>query len=86
MNKAMRTTAIIFGINMVLVLLMLVSQNAEESFISIGLLWIFGMIVQFILGVVFVFIEKLRPTGQGLLLGTLLSLVIGFSVCSVLIR
>ena len=82
----MRTTAIIFGINMVLVLLMLVSQNAEESFISIGLLWIFGMIVQFILGVVFVFIEKLRPTGQGLLLGTLLSLVIGFSVCSVLIR
>ncbi|NTS39602.1 hypothetical protein HRG84_01690 [Flavisolibacter sp. BT320] len=86
MNKAMRTTAIVFGINMVLVVLMLLGQNTEGTFISIGLLWIFGMIVQFMLGVVFVFIERLRPTGQGLLLGTLLSLVIGFSVCSALIR
>jgi hypothetical protein len=86
MSKALKIGLICFALNMAFVVLLVILQNSEDGFISIGLLWLFLLGVQFITGIALLFRERNREWGKGILLGALLGLVIGFSVCSTAIR
>ena len=80
MSKALKTALLCLVANMLVVVLM-VSQSSDYL-IGVGLLWLMSLVVQIILGLVFAFQEKRQDLGKGLLLGSVLSILIGYSVCS----
>jgi hypothetical protein len=86
MSKTLKIALICFATNLLFVALLIALQNREGSFISIGLLWLFYLGVQFLAGIILVFRETTREWGKGLLLGALLGLVVGFSICSTAVR
>jgi len=86
MTKAKKAGAIVSGINMLFIILLVVNQSSEGSFIGIGLFWIFSLFLQVVVGLILLIPKSRREWGQGVLLGALLGLLIGFSVCSVALR
>ena len=83
MSSVLRITLIVSGINLFVVVLLVATQNAMDAFISIGLIWIFSLILQLLIGLILVLQQRYREAGKGILLGALLGLVVGFSVCSI---
>ena len=86
MNKAYKAGLAVFGFNMFLVILLVITENSMDSFVSIGLFWLFSLFIQLIAGLILVFQRSRREWGKGILLGALLGLLIGFSVCSVALQ
>ena len=86
MNKVLKISLLVLGINMLFIVMLVVTQNTMDSFVSIGLFWLFSLVVQLIVGLILVLQQRHRESGKGVLLGVLLGLVIGFSVCSTVIR
>jgi hypothetical protein len=86
MTKAKKAGAIVFGMNMLFIILLVVNQSSEGNFITIGIFWLFSLFLQVVAGLILVIQKSRREWGQGVLLGALLGLLIGFSVCSVALR
>ena len=82
MSKVLKISLLVFGANLFLVALLLVTQNSVDGFFIIGFFWIISLVVQFLIGLILVWQRRYRENGQGVLLGALLGLVIGFSICS----
>jgi hypothetical protein len=76
MNQFWKYTLIIIGANVLFILLCLVNQD-------LFLLWLFGLLIQFVAGIGMIFSKETRTLGQAFLLSFAVVLVIGFSVCSV---
>ncbi|HEY0039064.1 MAG TPA: hypothetical protein VGB71_00305 [Flavisolibacter sp.] len=85
MNKVYKIALICFATNMMFILFMFVDPTSE-NFIGVGLLWIFYLIIQLIGGLILSFIPARSEFGKGVLLGAGISMLIGFSICSGLIR
>ena len=86
MSKALKIALICFATNLLFVVLLLALRNSEANFIGIGLFWLLYLGVQLLAGLILVFSAKRREWGKGILLGALVGLVVGFSICSTAVR
>ena len=80
MNKFFKVAMICFGTNVLFMFLMF--NSSSDNFIVVGLLWILYLVIQLIVGLVYSFGKENSEFGKGVLLGSAISMLIGFSVCS----
>ena len=80
MSKTLKTALICATANLLVVIIMV--NQTSDAFITIGLLWLLSIAVQIILGLVFAFQAHRTEVGKGILLGSVLAILIGYSVCS----
>lgn len=85
MNRVLKIALACFASNMLFIALF-ISWKDTEAFVEVGLLWIFYLVVQLITGFILSFNSSRKDFGKGILLGAAVGMVIGFSVCSGVVR
>ncbi len=89
MKKTTKYALIVFGANVVLFLLLLAyasyGKNAEEGLMFLLFFPVFILFCELVAGIAYAVGEKNKEIGSGLLIGLGITLLIGLSVCGVMI-
>jgi hypothetical protein len=72
----------VVGIGIVIYFTAVVYKNDPWGAIGIAMVMVVELFIMLVAGILLVFDPKTKPIGQGILLGALITLVVGFGVCS----
>jgi FtsH-binding integral membrane protein len=86
MNKVWKTTLITLALPAVMSLLLLLPSGNSEWQIGVLIFLLFYLLAALLAGIIVIAVGKNKEIGQGILMASGIILVIGFSVCSGLLR
>jgi hypothetical protein len=83
-NQKLLATLItsVVGIGIVIYFAAFVYKNDHWGVIGIAVVMVVELFIMLVAGILLVFGQKTKSIGEGILLGALITLVIGFGVCS----
>lgn len=90
MNNTFKYALIVFGVNLILFVLLLMITNAVGDNLDVALTLLFLvpillLLVELVLGIIFAAGKTKKDFGKGLLIGAGITVLIGLSVCGILV-